>query len=134
MLYDRIFLRKITMCKYNVDVYFANFHFFHCSRLLVSSVVFSICSYPLLTIVFQNWYNGLFFAATFDTFRVYEKAWSKECIVSFVFLQIFIVVLSLLPDYISTIAAFLKTTVRISEYRNAQSINGSQAKRENCKE
>ena len=89
---------------------------FYRSRLLVSSVVFSIGAYPVLTIVFQGWYNGLFFAATFDTFRVYEKAWSKECIISFVFLQIFIVVLSLLPDYIYTIATFLKTTARISEY------------------
>ena len=97
-------------------------------------MLFSIGAYPVLTIVFQGWYNGLFFAATFDTFRVYEKAWSKECIISFVFLQIFIVVLSLLPDYIYTIATFLKTTVRISEYRNAQSMNGSQAKLENYKE
>ena len=85
----------------------------------------SIGAYPFLTILFERWYSDLFLAATFDTFRVYEKAWSQDCIVSFLLLQAFIVVLSLLPDYICVITTFLKTTFRIIEYRDKQSSNGS---------
>ena len=86
-------------------------------RPLVLSVLFSIGSYPLVTTLFERWYSdGFFLAAAFDTFRVYEKSFNKECIVSSFLLQVFIVVLSLLPDYLYVILKYIKTSFSILQY------------------
>ena len=93
------------------------------------SVICSIGAYPLITTLFERWYNqGFFLAAAFDTFRVYEKSFNKECATSSILLQIFIVVLSLLPDYLHVVITYLRTYVRILKYHQNQvhknAING----------
>ena len=98
-------------------------------RPLVMSVICSIGAYPLITTLFERWYNqGFFLAAAFDTFRVYEKSFNKECATSSILLQIFIVVLSLLPDYLHVVITYLRTYIRILRYHQNQvhknAING----------
>ena len=95
----------------------------------MTSVICSIGAYPLITTLFERWYNqGFFLAAAFDTFRVYEKSFNKECATSSILLQIFIVVLSLLPDYLHVVITYLRTYVRILKYHQNQvhknAING----------
>jgi hypothetical protein len=47
---------------------------------------------------------------------VYEKSFNKECILSSFLLQVFIVVLSLLPDYLYVIVKYIKTSLSILQY------------------
>ena len=86
---------------------------------MVLSVLCSIVSYPLVTTLFERWYSdGFFLAAAFDTFRVYEKSFNKECIVSSFLLQVFIVVLSLIPDYLYVITKYIRTSLSILRYHS----------------
>ena len=88
---------------------------------MVLSVLCSIGAYPLVTTLFERWYTeGFFLAAAFDTFRVYEKSFNKECVVSSLLLQVFIIVLSLLPDYLYVVITFIKTSLTILRYQCRQ--------------
>ena len=94
-----------------------SFHF----RPLVLSVVCSIGAYPLITTLFERWYNdGFFLAAAFDTFRVYEKSFNKNCVISSLLIQTFVVVLSLLPDYLHVIINYINVSKRILGYHFKQ--------------
>ena len=105
------------------SVYLFHYYFIY-SRPLVISVLISIGAYPLVTILFERWYTeGFFLAAAFDTFRVYEKSFNNECLISSFLLQVFIIVLSLLPDYIHVIHNSIQTTFNILEYYYNQSVN-----------
>ena len=99
-------------------------------RPLVLSIICSIGAYPLITTLFERWYNeGFFLAAAFDTFRVYEKSFDKHCVASSLLIQILVVVLSLLPDYLYVIINYIKTSRKILGYHFNRT-NNNNANRE----
>ena len=80
--------------------------------------------------MFERWYNeGFFLAAAFDTFRVYEKSFDKHCVASSLLIQILVVVLSLLPDYLYVIINYIKTSRKILGYHFNRN-NNNNANRE----
>ena len=80
--------------------------------------------------MFERWYNeGFFLAAAFDTFRVYEKSFDKHCVASSLLIQILVVVLSLLPDYLYVIINYIKTSRKILGYHFNRT-NNNNANRE----
>ena len=83
------------------------------------SVACSILLYPVCTIFFEHFY----LSATFETLRVYEKSWNNECVASLFLINMLVVVLSLLPDYLFVVWNFLRTAFKLLEYHENQSVN-----------
>ena len=94
------------------------------------TVICSIGLYPILTILLEVWYlenrdSKIATYCPFDTFRVYQKAFSKECIIPFLLLHVLIVVLSLLPDFSLIVVKFIQESFRMVRYRYADTTNSA---------
>ena len=119
-------LVKHTSAKYGKTEADMNYIYILYFRPLVLSIICSIGAYPLITTLFERWYNqGFFLAAAFDTFRVYEKSFDKHCVASSLLIQTLVVVLSLLPDYLYVIINYIKTSRRILGYHLNRTNNNS---------
>ena len=56
------------------------------------------------------------YPASFDQFRVYQHAFTKESITSFILFHVLIIVLSLLPDFVICIVRYMRETLVMQQF------------------
>ena len=87
-------------------------------RLLVLFIALSILIYPILTFGLEAFYS----VAAFDQFRVYQQAFTKETVISFMLFHILVIVLALLPDFVISVLRYMRENFHMqqSDYKSNQ--------------